>query len=270
MMPVRAMHTAPVEIWPRVRCLQRRIAKAARLFLFLDFDGTLAPIVPTPALATMPSDLANILRSLCTRPEVVVAVISGRSLEDLVTKVGLPVVYAGNHGLEIRGMGLEYTAPVHPQTGVQLSDCCDVLRGRLERFPGAWIEYKQQTASLHVRQLARFQLPALEDLVRSTMTNYPKLQLRHGKEVFEIRPNIAWNKGCAARWILHQMEGNDVGAICIGDDSTDEDMFRELNNGVTIRIGGESNSSAQYWMAVTEVARFLSFLLETLEQRRSR
>jgi len=266
---VRAMHTAPAEIWPRLRSLQRRIAEAGRLFLFLDFDGTLAPIAPTPALATMPSDLANILHSLCTRPEVVVALISGRALEDLVTKVGLPVVYAGNHGLEIRGMGLEYAAPVHPQAEVQLSDCCDVLRGRLERFPGGRIEYKRRTASLHVRQLARFQLPAVEDLVRSTMANYPKLQLRHGKEVIEIRPNIAWNKGCAARWILHQMEGNETGAICIGDDCTDEDMFRELNNGITIRIGAESDSAAQYWMAGAEVARFLSFLLETLVLRRS-
>jgi trehalose-phosphatase len=237
--------------------------------LFLDFDGVLAPIAPTPALATMPSDLANILHSLCTRPEVVVAVISGRALEDLVTKVGLPVVYAGNHGMEIRGMGLEYAAPVHPQAEVQLSDCCDVLRGRLERFPGGRIEYKRRTASLHVRQLARFQLPAVEDLVRSTMANYPLLQLHHGKEVIEIRPNIAWNKGCAVRWILHQMEGNETGAICIGDDCTDEDMFRELNNGITIRIGAESDSAAQYWMAGGEVARFLSFLLETLVLRRS-
>jgi len=263
------MPIAPVKIWPRLRSLQRRIAEAARLFLFLDFDGTLAPIVPTPASATMPSDLANILHSLCTRPEVVVAVISGRALVDLVTKVSLPVVYVGNHGLEIRGMGLEYAAPIHPEAGVQLSDCCDVLRGGLERFPGAWIEYKQRTASLHVRQLARFQLPAVEDLVRSTMANYPKLQLRHGKEVFEIRPNIAWNKGCAARWILHQMEGNETGAICIGDDSTDEDMFCELNNAITIRIGTESDSSAQYWMAGADVAGFLSFLLETLELRSS-
>jgi hypothetical protein len=51
------MHTAPVDIWPRLCSFQRRIAEAARLFLFLDFDGTLTPIVPTPALATMPSDL---------------------------------------------------------------------------------------------------------------------------------------------------------------------------------------------------------------------
>jgi trehalose-6-phosphatase len=68
-MPVRGIRTALMEIWPRLRFLQRRIAEAARLFLFLDFDGTLAPIVPTAALATMPSDLANILHSLCTRPE---------------------------------------------------------------------------------------------------------------------------------------------------------------------------------------------------------
>jgi trehalose-phosphatase len=135
----------------------------------------------------------------------VVVVINGRALGGLVTNVGLLVV-AGNHGLEIRGMGLDYAALVHQRAGVQLSDCCDVLRGRLERFPGASIEYKQRTASLHVRQLARFQLPAVEDLVRSTMANYAKLQLCHGKEVFEIRPNIAWNKGCAAPWIQHQME----------------------------------------------------------------
>lgn len=264
MAPVKT-HSAPVEIWPRLRSVRQRIAEAGRLFLFLDFDGTLAPIVPTPALAAMPCGLANILHSLCARPDVVVAVISGRALEDLETKVGLPVIYAGNHGLEIRGKGLRYTAPLDASVEAQLLDCCELLRARLERFPGAWIEDKQRTASIHVRQLARSQVPALEDLVRTTIAGYRQLHLRCGKEVFEIRPNIAWNKGCAARWILRQMEGSESEAICMGDDFTDEDMFCELHNGITIRIGAESNSAAQYWMDCTEVPRFLALLVDAVE-----
>jgi trehalose-phosphatase len=255
---------APLDLWSQAGLIQRRIAQAARVFLFLDFDGTLAPIAPTPSLAAMPEGLRAVLQNLCERRDVVAAVVSGRALDDLIRKVGLPVIYAGNHGLEIRGMGLEYAVPVSAKAAQQLRDCCEVLRVLLEPVTGAWIEDKQQTISVHFRQVARFRLPPLEGLVRATVMEYPELRVRGGQEGLEIRPNIAWNKGYAARWILRQMGGNETGAICLGDDYTDEDMFHELQRGITVTIGDrsptQSQSSAQYWLAETDVPRFFSLL----------
>jgi len=266
-MPATDTHSQPVDLWSQAGFLRRRIADAARLFLFLDFDGTLAPIVPEPSSARMPEALKRILESLCARSDVVAAVITGRAVEDLVPRVGLPVIYAGNHGLEIHGRGLEYAAPVPAQTVLQLVDCCKALRVRLAPVNGAWIEYKEWTAAVHVRQVARCQVPDVAHFVRTTVMEYPNLKLSSGKEVFEVQPNIAWNKGHAARWILHQMEGNESDAICLGDDSTDEDMFHALRGGISIKIGA-GDSSAQYRLADTEVLRFFSFVWEAVERSR--
>jgi trehalose 6-phosphate phosphatase len=269
MMVASHRRTAPLDLWSQAGLIQRRIAQASRVFLFLDFDGTLAPIAPTPSLAAMPEGLRGVLESLCARRDVVATVISGRALDDLIGKVGLPVIYAGNHGLEIRGMGLEYAVPIPAKATHQLRDCREGLRVRLEPIRGVWIEDKQRTIAVHFRQVARFQVPAVEDLVRATIMQYSELRMRGGKEVLEIRPNIAWNKGYAARWILRQMRGNETGAICLGDDSTDEDMFRELQSGITIAIGDRSHSSAQYWLTETDVPRFFSLLQVAVERLRA-
>jgi trehalose-phosphatase len=257
-----------LDLWSQAGLIQHRIAHAARVFLFLDFDGTLAPIAPTPSLAAMPEGLRAVLQNLCARRDVVATVISGRALDDLTRKVGLPLIYAGNHGLEIRGMGLEYSAPIPAKATEQLRDCCEVLRALLAPFSGVWVEDKQRTLAVHFRQVARFQVPTVEGLVRATIMEYPELRIRGGKEVLEVRPDIAWNKGYAARWILRQMRGSETGAICLGDDSTDEDMFHELQSGITITIGDRNQSSAQYWLAETDVPRFFSLLQVAVEHLR--
>jgi trehalose 6-phosphate phosphatase len=266
MMASTEVGKAPIGIWSDLGWIRRRVATARRLFLFLDFDGTLAPIVAVPSLAALPKDLEAILRALSTRRDVVTAVVSGRGLDDLRCRVGLPIVYAGNHGLEILGGGLEYTVPEARELRLQLLAVCNRLRVRLEPFPGALIENKRLAASVHVRQVDRAEVPAIRDLVESTMQHYPALRVSDGKEVFEIRPDISWNKGSAARWILQQMEGGEGDAICIGDDSTDEDMFTELKSGITVRVGVEGSTSARYWIANTEVSRFLSFLRDAVEE----
>jgi trehalose 6-phosphate phosphatase len=260
---------APLNLWSQAGLIQRWIARAARVFLFLDFDGTLAPIAPTPSLAAMSQGMRAVLESLCARRDVIATVISGRALDDLIRKVDLPVIYAGNHGLEIRGMGLEYTAPIPAKATQQLRDCCEILRICLEPFAGAWIEDKQRTVSVHFRQVPRFRIPPLEGLVRATIMEYPELRIRGGKEVLEIRPNIAWNKGYAARWILQQLGGNETEAICLGDDSTDEDMFHEFRSGITVTIGDRNQSSAQYWLTESDVPRFFSLVRVAVEHLRA-
>ena len=82
--------------------ISKRIQEAQNLFLFLDYDGTLTPIVSTPDLALCPSEVKATLVKLRDLPKVSLAIISGRSLEDIREKVGIPgIIYVGNHGLEI-------------------------------------------------------------------------------------------------------------------------------------------------------------------------
>jgi len=257
-----------VEIWSDLGWVRRRIATARRMFLFLDFDGTLAPIVSVPSLAVLPEDLRSILRALATNRDVVTAIISGRSVDDLQHRVGLPLIYVGNHGLEIRGSGLDYTVSEAQGLRVQLFAACNRLRASLEPFSGALVECKRLTASVHVRQVEPAEVSAVISVLQSTIQQYPAFQLSCGNETFEIRPNIPWNKGSAARWILQQMDGEESDTICIGDDSTDEDMFAELRGGITARVGSGGLTSAHYWIGDTGILRFLCCVREAVEQLR--
>ena len=86
--------------------LQTRIRQARNLFLFLDYDGTLTPIVSRPEQALCPVKVKRLLETLRDLPGVHLAIVSGRSLEDVRRKVGVSgIVYAGNHGLEIEKPG---------------------------------------------------------------------------------------------------------------------------------------------------------------------
>ena len=86
--------------------IQARIRQAQTLVLFLDYDGTLTPIVSRPEMALCPSEVKRHLKQLRDLPGVFLAIISGRSLDDLRAKVGVPgIIYVGNHGLEIENPG---------------------------------------------------------------------------------------------------------------------------------------------------------------------
>jgi len=255
-----AVDRGPQETWPDLGRIRGKIIAAGRLFLFLDFDGTLAPIVSLPSLAAIPQDVRAALGDLAANTAVVTAIVSGRAVDDLQRRVGLPVVYAGDHGLEIRGAGLHFTLEAAQRLRPELLAVCNEVRGGLEKFTGALVECKRLTASVHVRQVARQDLPAVAGVLQRALERRPGFQLRQGNEVFEIRPDVAWNKGSAARWILEQNGGSGSNVICIGDDSTDEDMFAEFKDGATIRVGLDGWSSAQYRLRQTDVLRFLSFV----------
>src|SRR5690349_7621891 len=135
---VRTVYS-PVAVWRDLNVLSQRIAAAKKLFLFLDFDGTLAPIVSVPSLAVMPDETKALLRDF-VRPEVVPVVISGRAIDDLQSRIGLPLIYVGNHGLEIKGSGLSYNVPEASKLHVQLLRLCNRLRTSLVPFAGALVE----------------------------------------------------------------------------------------------------------------------------------
>lgn len=254
----------PLDAMANFSAIADRVRRSKQVFVFADFDGTLAPIVSVPSLAIMPADLRAVLRTISLQEQVTTAIISGRAIDDLRTRVGLPVICAGDHGLEIHGPDFEYAVPEAERLRSSLLAVCNTLRDRLAGVSGALVECKRLSASVHYRQVAREDLWRVSKEVELILGRFAEFHTREGKEVTEIRPRVAWTKGSAARWILHRCGGEESQVICIGDDNTDEDMFAELRSGINVRIGFEPSTAAGYWMAESDIPDFLCGILDVL------
>jgi len=245
-----------------------RVAAARQLVLFLDFDGTLAPIVDQPDTAQMPQETRRVLRNLASREKVSLAIISGRPLSDLRTRVGLRnLIYAGNHGLEISGRGLHFVEPEAAQRINALAEVARHLRTRLGGFPGVEVENKVLSASVHFRRAEPESLEEIWSVVQTAVGAIANLfEVRVGRKVFEIRPRVNWNKGMAVRWIEQASAMEEALSIYVGDDTTDEDAFSALPEGITVNVGRAKKTSARYYIAEQQlVQRFLVWLDQAAE-----
>ncbi len=271
-------------LWQHLEDVQRRIRAARRLALFLDYDGTLTPIVGHPAEARLAPETVRQLQRLAALPGVAVSLVSGRSLADLQSLVGLEeLIYAGNHGLEIAGRGLSLIQAEAVARSRELRVRAERIAARVADLPGVWVECKGLTASVHYRQSAEATAALVERIVAEVCQ--PDFGVTCGHKVYELRPPIDWHKGMAARWIIAQWivaQGAGVQplgchaatthgtawtaagglSIAAGDDVTDEDLFRALADGITIRVGHAANTTAQYHVADPEdFVRFLAWLM---------
>src|SRR3989338_6249402 len=246
--------------------------KNRRLFLFVDYDGTLTPIVEKPHLAVISSSVRNLLFLLSTLPGCRLAVVSGRALGNVKKKVNLKtIIYVGNHGLEIRGPKIKFKSPIAQDYRKVFGRLKNELTKRLKGIKGVMIEDKGLTLGVHYRlvkerQRARVKTIFCETTVLDSVRG--KVKKAQGKMVLEIRPPIEWNKGKAVLWLCARQKyigKNNKLSIYLGDDQTDEDAFRALNGkGITIYVG-EKNSkfSAQYYLKnANDVVRFLKRILD--------
>jgi trehalose 6-phosphate phosphatase len=251
-----------VEIWDQI-CAA--IERHRRIFLFLDFDGTLSEIVETPSAAEIDCEALAALKRLASDRTVTVTVLSGRSCADVAARVGLPVIYGGDHGLEIHAPDIEFIAPGAEAVRPLLPAECNRIRQAIRHIPGAFVETKRLSASVHFRQVAPGHIPALKDIVLRSV-DASRFEVRTGNCVLELRPRVNWNKGDAVRWILERYRAVAEQAICIGDDDTDEDMFRSVPQAVNIRVlnGALSTTAAQYCITRPEVSCFLHGVLEVI------
>jgi trehalose 6-phosphate phosphatase len=200
------------------------------LVLLLDFDGTLAPIVDRPELAAMPDSTRRALERLMAMAGVEVAVVSGRGLADARERAGIPgIAYAGNHGMEIHGPGIDRIHPEAAAARPVLERAAAALRDAVSVIPGAFVEDKELTLSVHFRLAPRERLEELHGIIHRVVDPLPGVHLTEGKQVIEVRPNVDWNKGKAVLFLLEQMRPP-AGApvLYFGDDRTDEDAFRAL------------------------------------------
>ncbi len=222
------------------------------ILLLLDFDGTLSEIAPRPEQATLCPGNQLLLCQLADRPEFVVGVISGRSLQDVEARVNVPgLVYAGNHGLEIRGLGLDYRHPDAEDASRTISQASHDLELRLAGVPGAFVENKIYTLTTHFRQTP----PYYHDLVASTFDDiaHPLVQsgschVTEAKMALELRPSIDWNKGGALTLIRSRLSPESF-PIYMGDDATDEDAFGAVRSagGIGIYVGAPGASTCATW-----------------------
>jgi trehalose 6-phosphate phosphatase len=248
--------------------IQSRIRAAQRVYIMVDYDGTITPIVRHPKLAILANGTREVLRSLANERRCVLAVISGRRLSDIKNFVGIPrAYYVGNHGLEIRGPGIDFVHPKAKALSAILPSICRELRNTIGAIEGVFIENKCFSLSVHYRAAEAIYLPRLKQSVRRAVKGYSAVGVSYGKKVIEIRPRLLWNKGTAGKWLVKSLgEGLTVYA---GDDHTDEDAFHDLKRGITILVSKTpSHSNAKYYVrSVRELARFLSTLVSELKDK---
>ena len=248
------------------------------LYLFLDYDGTLSPIIQTPAKAYMPDRTQELLLKLSKMSNCRIAIISGRSLGDISKRVGLKnIVYVGNHGFEIKGPKIKFKSPISRKYRKNLKEIKAKLKKNLSSFKGVLIEDKGFCLTVHYRLAAESDMSAIASkfYVSTFIDEFRNnIQVKSGKMVREIRPPILWNKGVAALWLLDQqssaMRGKkmEILPVYIGDDLTDEDAFQALRNrGLTIFVGKPNVTKARFYLKdAEEVAIFLEEVLKIMDK----
>lgn len=247
-------------------------AAGKRFAVFLDYDGTLTPIVERPELAVLSDAMRATVGKLATRCPV--TIISGRDRADVSELVKLNAVYyAGSHGFDISGpdgcrMQYEGGVAVAPA----LREAEQRLRSRLAGVNGALVEGKAFAVAAHYRRVQEHQVPYVTEVVNSVAAEYPALRVTGGKKVLELRPRIEWDKGRAVLWLLRalQLDLADVCPIYIGDDVTDEDAFEALPDrgiGILVRDSPRETAAGYGLDHPEQVRRFLEALRLLIEQR---
>ncbi|XP_063610188.1 uncharacterized protein LOC134784089 [Penaeus indicus] len=251
------------------------VTESSRLALILDYDGTLAPIAPHPDLAQMPEETRRVLERLAHMPDVNVAILSGRSMQNVKSMIGIEgITYAGCHGFEIlHPDGTMFMHPIPHEYEVQLEQLKKQLQEEVCR-DGAWLEQKVSGITFHYREVP-------EDKQQAIMSRAHELFLANGVKVYqspmayETRPPVTWDNGRAAIYLLRTLFGLDwcdrVSTIFAGDDISDEDAMRALQGmAVTFRVTTSPNlrTAATYRLPNTDaVLTMLKWVEKRLSSR---
>jgi alpha,alpha-trehalase len=232
--------------------------------VFLDYDGVLTPIVPHPDLAILSDDMRSVLQDLAS--VVTVAVVSGRDVDDVRSKVDVPgIYYAGSHGFDIVAPDGKPVEDDRLDTFNSYLDSLDrathELEQRLDGVDGAQIERKKFAIAVHYRRVAESEYPIVEEAVRAVAPGVPDLRVTTGKMIYEFRPDFDWDKGRALQWLEGELDLHPptVVPLYLGDDTTDEDAFRVIRNvGIGVVVGREGEESlAHYALEDTDEVRAL-------------
>jgi trehalose 6-phosphate phosphatase len=253
------------------QALAERLA-GRRPAVFLDYDGTLTPIVDRPEDAVIADGTRDAVRGLATR--CTVCVVSGRDRPVVQELMGVDdLVVAGSHGFDIwspEGGAIEHQAAAGSEE--LLERVTARLRDELDPIDGALVEPKKASVAAHYRLVREEGRPPVEAVVARVLADHPEEpKVTPGKMVSELQPKLDWAKGKAVLYLLEALglERDDVVPFYVGDDITDEHAFEALaGRGIGVFVGraddpevGGRTTAADFVLDSTEeVERFLGTL----------
>lgn len=240
--------------------------------VFLDYDGTLTPIVDRPEDAIISASMREAVRGLAERCPV--CVVSGRDRPVVQQLMGIDnLIVAGSHGFDIwspsggdiqKDMGSDFSG--------LLEEVTSRLHEAMEPIEGALVEPKKASVAAHYRLVAKDERYKVKEIVDTILADHPdELKVTPGKMVFEIQPKIDWHKGKAVLYLLEALglDTDDIVPIYFGDDHTDEHAFESLKGrgiGVFVgraddpEVGGRTTLADFILNSMEEVERFLGSL----------
>ena len=229
--------------------------------LFLDYDGTLTPIVARPEDARLGAPMRETLAALAARGPVVL--VTGRGLDVIRELVGIDgVTYAAGHGFEIEGDdGTALRPDVIAGFDRLAAQAAAALERRVGGVAGAIVEPKRYSVAVHYRLVAADAVAGVKRAVHEVLAEQPRLRLLSGKKVLELEPDIDWDKGAAVSFLMRRLGIAPAQAVYVGDDVTDEAAFRMLgDDGVTVAVQDTPRPTAARWRLedVDEVRAFLA------------
>jgi trehalose 6-phosphate phosphatase len=271
---VRTIATTP-SFWESIEQVRARLA-GRRPVVFLDYDGSLTPIVEDPRDAVLGDDMRAALLRLAERATV--AIVSGRDLEDVRGLVADDsLYYAGSHGFDLAGPdGWREVVEKGREFLPALEEAAEALAVAIKDVKGARVERKRFSIAVHFRQVADEEVDCLTTSIDEVMKNHARLRASAGKKVIDIKPRTDWHKGRAVQCLLGVLapERRSILPIYAGDDTTDEDAFRALSHdgiGIVVRDEENRRTAAAYALdGVDEVQRFLDWLAGEMETRHGR
>ncbi|MBB4313319.1 trehalose-phosphatase [Roseospira marina] len=214
--------------------------------IFLDYDGTLTPIVSRPEDAILSDEGRAVVDTLARKRPV--AVVSGRDRPDVEKLVGIDsLTFAGSHGFDIRtpAAGVLTLEGIGDYTAL-MDEVESRLKAGLSEIPGALVERKKFSVAAHYRLVPDLDYPLFRSVLDRVLGAVHGLKEKPGKKVFEIQPAIDWDKGKAVQHLLGTLSLDDPehAPMFFGDDVTDEDAFKALQgmNGIGVLAAPASDS----------------------------
>jgi trehalose 6-phosphate synthase/phosphatase len=252
-----------------IRQIIGNFEKSQKRSILLDYDGTLAPYQKLPSMAVPSEELIQLLTRLTDDPLNEIVIISGRDADTLEKWLGkLPLNMIAEHGACVKYKGGEWKEqiPVNTEWKEQVRPLMELF---VDRCAGSFIEEKKSTLAWHYRNTnAELGFMRSRELRNSLLqlTANTSLQVIDGNKVLEIRM-VGVDKGAAATNMLSNLNPEFI--LCLGDDATDEDMFRALRDkGFTIKIG-RANTAAEYTiLSQNDVFPFLGRFISPVTKKR--
>jgi alpha,alpha-trehalase len=231
--------------------------------VFLDYDGTLSPIVADPGAAALVDGARQALESLASQCPVVI--LSGRDLADIRSRLAIPGIwYAGSHGFELTEPDGTYHQNEAALAAVDvLERAAAELDTTLVGIPGVRVEHKRFAVAVHYRQVAP---EYVGEIVSAThkLGQRDGLRVTSGRMLVELRPDIDWDKGATLAWIRDRIDASSrLLPIYIGDDLTDEDAFDAVQFdgiGIVVRHDEDSDRKTAARFALQSPAQVCEFL----------